>query len=127
MDDEILTEIIIPPAPARTGYGFHELARRHGDYAQAGAAAVLTFDESQVCTAAKLVFLNVGPIPMDAKNAAQMLVGNKLSEELIKEVSEACRQEIDPVGDLHGSAEYKSHLASVMVKRAIVDAKTISN
>ena len=127
LDDEILTEIIIPPAPARTGYGFHELARRHGDYAQAGAAAVLTFDESQVCTAAKLVFLNVGPIPMDAKNAAQMLVGNKLSEELIKEVSEACKQEIDPVGDLHGSAEYKSHLASVMVKRAIVDAKTISN
>lgn len=126
-DDEILTEIAIPPAPERTGYGFHELARRHGDYAQAGAAAVLTFDENNICTNAKLVFLNVGPIPMNAKDAAQMLVGEKLSDDLIQTVSEACKKEIDPVGDLHGSAEYKTHLASVMVKRAIFDAKKISN
>ncbi|MCB8987881.1 MAG: FAD binding domain-containing protein [Ardenticatenaceae bacterium] len=49
--DEILTEVVIPPPEAHTGCAFLELARRHGDYAQAGVAALVTLDDSGACTA----------------------------------------------------------------------------
>ena len=58
--DEMLVEAAIPPSPARTGWAFLEIARRHGDYAQVGLAARVTLDESGRCREARLVFLSVG-------------------------------------------------------------------
>ncbi|HUM72178.1 MAG TPA: FAD binding domain-containing protein, partial [Chloroflexota bacterium] len=58
--DEILTEIELPPLPLRTGVAFTEIARRHGDYALSGVAAVVTVDERGICTAVRLVYLNAG-------------------------------------------------------------------
>lgn len=122
-DDEILTEIDVRPLPDNVGYSFHEFARRHGDYAQAGVAVLLTVDDSGVCQAARLVYLNVGDMPMDAKGAAAMLVGNVITPELIEAAAQfAAANEIAPSGDVHGSAAYKRHLAAVLGKRAIVEA-----
>ncbi len=124
-EDEILTEVIFPATPTRTGYAFHELARRHGDYAQAGAAAVITLDEAGRCQNARLVFLNVGDIPMIASQAADMLTGNQLNDSLIEAAARhAADHEIEPGGDVHASAAYKRHLAFVLGKRAIYQART---
>lgn len=121
--DEILTNIIIPPMPARTGYAFQEVARRHGDYAMAGVAAMVTNDAAGVCTDARLVFLNVGPIPMQAKEAAGMLVGQVITVELIEKAAEhAAANEIEPTGDIHASADYRRHLAKVLGKRTLAAA-----
>lgn len=122
-EDEILTEVIFPATPARTGYAFHELARRHGDYAQAGAAAVISLDEAGRCQNARLVFLNVGDIPMIASQAAGMLTGNHLNDSLIEAAARhAADHEIEPGGDVHASAAYRRHLAFVLGKRAIHEA-----
>jgi carbon-monoxide dehydrogenase medium subunit len=121
--DEILTEIDIPPLPRRLGYAFMEFARRHGDYAQAGVAVVIRLDESGYCRQARLVFLNVGDTPMVAGQAATALIGHIPSPELIASVAmHAIRNEIEPSGDIHATADYRRHLAFVLCKRAIEKA-----
>ncbi|MDX1664560.1 MAG: xanthine dehydrogenase family protein subunit M [Candidatus Promineifilaceae bacterium] len=118
--EEILVEVEVPPLPAHTGHAFFELARRHGDYAQAGVAAVVTLDGSGRCRRARLVYLNVGETPMVAEKAAAALVGEKISDSLIGAVAElASRQEIDPTDDIHATARYKRHLANVLGRRAL--------
>ncbi|MBE2225397.1 MAG: xanthine dehydrogenase family protein subunit M, partial [Anaerolineae bacterium] len=117
--EEILTDIAIPPLPPLTGCAFLEIARRHGDYAQSGVAAVITLDENGICRQARLVFLNAGEIPMVAKEATAVLLGQKLTDDLITEsVHIATQQEIAPTDDIHATAAYKRHLASVLGKRA---------
>jgi carbon-monoxide dehydrogenase medium subunit len=126
--EEILVEIAIPPQPTNSGYAFTELARRHGDYAQVGVAALITIDENGVCRDLRLVFLNVGEIPMVAVKAAEMLVGEIPTPELISAAAElASKQEIDPMGDIHATADYKRHLATVLGKRTLQRAVVRAN
>ncbi len=118
--EEILVEIAVPPKLPNTGYAFIEQARRHGDYAQAGAAAVVTLDGSRNVQDVRLVFLNAGEIPMVAHHAADMLKGEEPNQNVIEEAAHfASVNEIDPMADIHDSAEYKKHLAFVLGKRAL--------
>ena len=124
-DEELLVEIALPPLPARTGTAFTEMARRHGDYALAGVAVIVTVDGDGVCTAAKLVYLNAGEVPMVAENAAQLLLGERPSDDLLLETAVAATQnEINPLGDIHATADYKRHLAKVLTIRALKQAFT---
>jgi carbon-monoxide dehydrogenase medium subunit len=121
--EEILAEITIPPLPAHTGYAFMELARRHGDYAQAGVAALVTLDEAGVCRQARLVFLALGDTPLVAAQAAQIMLGQKPSAALIAEAARvAATEETDPTTDIHATADYKRHLAEVLARRALQQA-----
>ena len=123
--DEILVEIAIPPLPRHCGVAFGEFARRHGDYAQAGAAAIVRLDESGYCRQARLVFLSVGEIPMVAREAVAALIGDIPSAALIDTIAQSAAQhEIDPTGDIHATAEYKRHLAYVLGRRALEQAVT---
>lgn len=121
--DEILTEIRIPPRPADSGWSFQELARRAGDYAMAGVAVQITLDADGVCQAARLVYLNVGDGPTDAKQAASLLVGEKRTPGLFESAAQkAAEDEIFPYGNVHASAEYQRHLARVLTNRALGQA-----
>jgi carbon-monoxide dehydrogenase medium subunit len=118
--EEILAEAAIPPAPPRTGWAFLEIARRHGDYAQAGVAARLTLDESGRCREARLVYLSAGDAPVQALEAARLLAGEEISEAAIEAAAEkASRDEIHPAGDVHSTPEFKRHLARVLTRRAL--------
>lgn len=118
--DEMLTEVALPVTSAGTGTAFIEFARRRGDYALMGVAAVITLSESGACEEARLVFLNAGEGPLNAKQAAGMLKGQTLTPALIEEASAlAASDEIQPMGNVHASAEYQRHLAKVLAKRAI--------
>lgn len=121
-EDEILTEIELPTLPPRTGTAFTEVARRHGDYALSGVAAVVTVDEEGVCTAVQLVYLNAGDTPIKATNAAALLVGQPASEEIFTAVAEAAQQEISPTTDIHATADFKRHLAKVLTVRVLQTA-----
>lgn len=121
--EELLTEIEFPAWPPRTGYSFQEVARRHGDYALVGAAALVRLGEDGHCQDARLVFLNVGDGPMDAQRAADLLRGQPLTPELIEEaVQLAADEEIDPVGDIHATVAYQRHLARVLGRRCVQEA-----
>lgn len=121
--EEMITEVKLPPMPSKTGYAFQELARRHGDYAQAGVAAVVTVDDNGRCQNARLVFLNVGERPMIARQAPDILSGEKWSEALVETaVATAVENEIEPSTDVHATAAYKRHLAGVLARRALHQA-----
>ena len=118
--EEILVEVALPPLPEDTGYAFQEVARRHGDYALAGVAALVSLDTHGVCTRARLVYLSAGETPMVARNAARLMRGERPSAPLFEAVAEAAvRQDIDPVSDIHATARFKRHLAAVMTRRAL--------
>jgi carbon-monoxide dehydrogenase medium subunit len=121
--DEILVEIELPFMPARTGWSFMEVAPRAGDYALMGVAAQVTLGENGICENAKLVYLNAGDGPVDAKDAAQSLVGEKPDDKSIEAATMmASEKEITPYGNLHASPEFQSHLAKVLTRKALKQA-----
>lgn len=121
--EELLVEIEFPPWRAGSGHSFQEVARRHGDYALVGAAALVRLDDDGLCQEARLVYLNVGDFPMDARRAAGMLSGQRLTSELIEEaVTVAAGEEIDPAGDIHATVAYQRHLARVLGRRCLQQA-----
>ncbi|RME47170.1 MAG: xanthine dehydrogenase family protein subunit M [Chloroflexi bacterium] len=121
--DEMLVEVALPALPPRTGWAFREMARRPGDYALVGVAAVVTLDESDLCRQARLVFFSVGEGPVEARQAADVLTGEKLTPEVIQAAAEtAATADIDPSSDVHASTEFRRHLARVLARRALEEA-----
>jgi len=118
--EEILTEVALPPMPARSGWAFQEVARRHGDYAQVGLAAIVALDETGRCSEARLVYLSVGDRPIEAREAARLLEGAVPSAEAIAAAADkASRDEMSPTGDIHASEGFKRHLARVLTGRVL--------
>ena len=125
--DELLTEVHIPPLRTgngkglslRTGTAFDEVARRHGDYAMAGAAAVVTLAEDGTIADSKLVFFSIDDAPLCASSAAAVLQGEQPTTELIRAAAEAIDDDIDPVSDIHATAAYRRHLAKVLARRTL--------
>jgi carbon-monoxide dehydrogenase medium subunit len=121
--EEILVEIAVPPLPPRSGWSFQEVARRHGDFALVGVAAVVSLNENSKCQQARMALLSVGDGPVVASRSAQSLVGHTVTEELIRAAAEVtATQDIDPPGDIHASSEYRRHLARVLTARALKQA-----
>jgi carbon-monoxide dehydrogenase medium subunit len=118
--DELLTEIELPPMPANAGCGFVEVARRHGDYALMGAAAVVAMDATGDCSHVRLAFVNAGGTPMRGRTAEQVLIGQRPDAESFAAAADAAAtHDIDPIGDVHASPAYRRHLARVMTVRAL--------
>ncbi|NOT03174.1 MAG: xanthine dehydrogenase family protein subunit M [Anaerolineales bacterium] len=121
--DEILVEIELPYMPPHTGWSFMEVAPRTGDYALMGVAALVTLDENGKCKKAKLVYLNAGDGPVDAKESAKLLEGETLNDALIESAAAmASQKEINPFGNVHTSIDFQRHLANVLTKKALKQA-----
>jgi CO/xanthine dehydrogenase FAD-binding subunit len=121
--DEILVEIELPAGPERTGWSFMEVAPRAGDYALMGIAALITLDENHKCERARMVYLNAGEGPMEAKETEKILIGASLNDHLIESAaSQASETEINPFGNIHTSPEFQRHLANVLTKKALHQA-----
>lgn len=119
--DEILVEIDLPALPPHTGWSFLEVAPRAGDYALMGVAALVMLDENGVCRQVRLVYLNAGDGPVDAKDTAKMLEGEILNNTLVESAAAfASQTEITPFGNIHASAEYQRHLANVLTRKALM-------
>jgi carbon-monoxide dehydrogenase medium subunit len=118
--DELLVEAEFPAMSARTGYALLELARRPHDFALVGVAAVVILDDKDRCQQTRLVFLSVGDGPVEAHQAAEALKGQVPTSEAIRATAEtAATDDIDPGSDIHASAEYRRHLAKVLVRQAL--------
>jgi carbon-monoxide dehydrogenase medium subunit len=120
---ELLVEINLPGLPERSGWSLMEVARRHNDFALIGVAAVVQLDKNGSCKAAKIVFLSAGDRPVQARQAAELLKGQKPTTEAIQAAAEkAASVDIDPAGDIHATAEFRRHLANVLLQRALEEA-----
>ena len=119
--DELLTGVKIPTWAEGHGYAFVEFARRHGDFAITSAAALLEVGKDGAIKRASLTVGGVGAAPVRMSDIEQALIGQSGDEEKLRELCEAGR-EIDALGDVYASSEYRQHLATVMSRRALVKA-----
>lgn len=117
--EELLTEVEIPPLPARCGTAFVEFARRSGDFGLAGAAAVLASDESGKFSDARLALLSAAPTPLRSEGLEQPLLGEDLASVDLGEAARAATENLEPTGDMHGSTEFRRHLLEQMALRAL--------
>ena len=116
---ELLAEIRLPALPPRTGTAFLELSRRHGDFALVGVAAAVTLADDGRCQAARIALTGVGPTPVRAHAAEQVLIGQRPGGEAWREAARAATRELEPDSDLHASSTYRKEVAEVLVARAL--------
>ena len=116
--DEILVATEIPLASKQEVFYFHELARRHGDYAVAGLAAVAQ-KQGDVLTHCAFTFFSVGATPVMATKAQDLINGQKFNDELIAKAVAEARDEIEAIEDITNSAETKQHLIGVLLERGL--------
>lgn len=120
--DEIVTEIVIPVPPPRSGGAYVKLERKVGDFATAAVAAQVTLDANGVCQRAGIGLTNVGPTPLRAANAEAFLQGKPLDTATIAEAAALAALTAEPVSDRRGSEAYKRDLVRVLATRALQTA-----
>jgi len=120
--DEILTEVRFPHPPVGTGWCFLEESRRHGDFAMVGVAVLLTLDMARQCTHVAVVLCGVGGVPHQVAAAPALLLGHTVDTARLRDVAQAAASEIEPESDLHASAEFRRHLSTVLIQRAVRQA-----
>ena len=118
---ELLTEVWFPSARPGSGAAWIEFARRHGDYALVGVAAVVSLQETLV-RAASLTVIGVDGVPVRVADAERLLIGEPLSAESMAAVAESVRQALEPNSDIHATAAYRRHLAGLLTVRALTRA-----
>ena len=116
--DELITEVSVPAQSG--GHGFAEFARRHGDFAVAGAAAVVSMNGSGVASASITAFGGTTPARLDEAEAA--LVGTDGGSGAVAEAAAAAASQFPSTDDIHGSADYRRALIDVLTRRALQQA-----
>jgi carbon-monoxide dehydrogenase medium subunit len=116
--NEILVATEIPVANSNQVFYFHELARRHGDYAVAGVAMVAN-KANKVLSDCAFTFFSVGATPLMATKAQALIDGKPLSDAMIASAVAAARLEIEAIADITNSAETKQHLIGVLLERGL--------
>ena len=121
-DGEILTWVRIPLPADRHGYAYEKQKRKVGDYATAAAAVILTISGGS-CTSAAIALTNVADTPLFAEDAGEALVGTGVEGAAISEAARRAQRITSPSADGRGPADFRSHIAGIMVRRAIIRAK----
>jgi carbon-monoxide dehydrogenase medium subunit len=116
--DELLVEVRLPATPAGAGWAFEEFARRHGDFAIVGIAAIVV-REGERCAAARLASAGAGPVPVRLRAAEEILERDGLGDAAVEAAAARAAELVDPDADVHASAEYRRHLTRVLTARAI--------
>ncbi len=117
---EMLTEVRFPLIAPKAGWAFLEFARRSGDYALVGAAAVLTPAADDHCMSAHIAYLGIAGAPIRGFDVEAALVGTALDEAVLDAAAEASSMLVsDDMGDVHATVEYRRVLTGELTKRVL--------
>lgn len=117
--DELLVGVSFPVWSGRTGFAVEEFARRHGDFAIAGAVIGVELDEDDRIRRSAIGLIGLGSTPERARGAEAELAGRKLAEIEPEEVGRLAMAGLEAVpSDLHGSDAFRRQVGAVMVARA---------
>lgn len=117
--EELLVEARLPLMPRGTGYAFLELARRHGDFALVAVACTLRVGPQGAIDDARIALAGVGPAPVRAREAEEVLRGERPGPAPLAEAARRVQASVAPESDVHATAEYRRHLAGVLTRRAL--------
>jgi CO/xanthine dehydrogenase FAD-binding subunit len=107
---------------ARVGTGFHEINARQSDFAFVSAAAQVALDADGRCTRAAIGIGAATAVPLRLDVVARALQGQRFDEGKVRDAVKATLADVEPMADLHASAEYRKRVAATLAIRAIADA-----
>ena len=117
--DELATAARFALPPDGAGWGFAEVARRHGDFALVGCIAVLALNGAGAVSHARLGFFGVGGTPVRSAAGESLLVGREPTAARRVEAARAAASALSPDGDIHASAAYRKTVAAVLAERVL--------
>ena len=119
--DELLVGITAPCWPKDHGYAFLEMARRHGDFAMAGAGALMTLNSDGTVARVAVALTGVDTGPVRLHDAEIALIGQLPSEAVFAAAAKSA-ETVAGIDDVHASAAYRQRLAVVYARRALIKA-----
>jgi carbon-monoxide dehydrogenase medium subunit len=119
-EGELLRSITVPPLPSDAGAGYSTVAVGADSKAIARAAAVIRGNGT--IQEARVVLACVSPAPMRHSGMEEALRGAEASVDAVKAAAERIGDDLEPLGDAHGSAEYRRAMARVVARRAVCQA-----
>jgi aerobic carbon-monoxide dehydrogenase medium subunit len=117
--DEVLVEIVVPTPVAGHGWSYQKFTRRAIDWAIVGVAAVVEPSANGIARAS-VGLVNMGATPLRAAAVEAALTGAPRSA--VAAAAASAAEGTEPAADIHGDAEYRAHLATVLTRRALEEA-----
>ena len=117
--DELLTGVTFPVWSGRCGYAIHEVARRHGDFAIAGAVVAVELDGGDRVRRCGIGLIGLGSTPLRASAAEEAATGAMARDIDATELGRSAVADLSAIpSDLHGSSTYRARVGATMVERA---------
>jgi carbon-monoxide dehydrogenase medium subunit len=121
--DEMLTGVVLPKLPKRTGTAYMKFSRCSGDFGVVTVGTVLTFLDDARCSSARIAVGGAGPTIFRAHNAENaLLAAGHLTSQVVEEASRKAAEDSKPASDLRGSTEYKREMVQVYTRRGMLAA-----
>ncbi len=117
---EMLTEVRFPWISPQSGWAFLEFARRSGDYALVGTAAVVTPSLDDHCMSAHIAYLGIAGLPLRVREIESILIGTTLDEQILNQAAELAQTFVsDDMEDVHATVDYRRALTTEITKRVL--------
>jgi carbon-monoxide dehydrogenase medium subunit len=117
---EILTQVHVPQQQGHVGTAYVKLRNKASHYALVGVAAVVTLGDDGRVSRAALAVTGAAATPFRVPAAEDALRNGQPGNGAIDHAADLlAAHDVEWNADLHGSAEYRKHMASVLAKRAI--------
>ncbi|MCB2147695.1 MAG: xanthine dehydrogenase family protein subunit M [Deltaproteobacteria bacterium] len=123
---EIVTAIRVPPPAAGSGTAYHSLSQRGKLDCSAVGVGTLVVLKADRCKDARIIVGACAPVPMRTQAAEKMLIGKKMTDTLIRQAARTASEETSPITDVRASAPYRWKMVSVLVIRALTDARKMA-
>jgi carbon-monoxide dehydrogenase medium subunit len=116
--DELLTGVTFPVWRGRTGFAVEEFARRHGDFAVAGAAVAVEVGTDDRIRRCGIGLFGLGSTPQRALAVEANLIGRSVTDAQPDDIGQSAMSGLESVpSDLHGPADYRTRVGAAMVAR----------
>ncbi len=112
---ELMTEIVVPALSRGTATAFAKIGRTPTDISKVSAAVLLTVN-GKSCQEVRIALGSVGPTPMRARNAEEILRGKLITDELIEKAAKEASEEAKPITDVRSTATWRSQVTGHLVK-----------
>lgn len=122
--EEAVVGVEFPVAAPSEGFGFAEIARRHGDFALAGVATRVRVGGDGALAEARLTGFGISdrPVTRDVTDLMRTAGEDPAEQDLRPAVAELATQIVDTGGDAHGSTAYRRRLFAVLAARELTRA-----
>lgn len=119
---EIVTAVILPPGPVGAVGHYEKICRVAGDFALASVALVLALDGAGAVSHLRLAVGGCGGGPVRCEEAEELVIGAAPTPDRVTALAERLLDELDPVDDGRGSAEYRLQIVPRLIAKAFEDA-----